>query len=78
MKKVKLIFPSIIELVDFQIMVRTARFEINRTHLFLIGLFGEPDIEMATRGFGAKVEEEEYILGEMNGLNDAGRGKLQH
>jgi hypothetical protein len=57
MKKVVLIFPSILELVDFTIKVKTQVFEINRTRLSLTGNFSEEDIEVARRGFHATIHE---------------------
>lgn len=57
MKKVTLIFPSILELVDFTIKVNTQVFEINRTKLSLTGKFSEEDIEVARRGFNAIILE---------------------
>lgn len=55
MKNVTIIFPSILELVDFTIKVNTQVFEVNRARLSLTGEFSEEDIDVARRGFNASV-----------------------
>jgi hypothetical protein len=56
-KKVSLLFPSILELVDFTIIAETPVYLINRQQLSLTGTFIQADIELARRGFHASVVE---------------------
>ncbi|MDB5253450.1 MAG: hypothetical protein JWP27_2619 [Flaviaesturariibacter sp.] len=58
-KRVSLIFPTILELVDFQIQARTPEYEIKRTKLMVTGEFSQQDIELAIRGFSATLVEED-------------------
>jgi hypothetical protein len=55
MKNVTLIFPSILELVDFTMKMKSRSFEVNRSRLSVTGQFSEEDIETARRSFKAAV-----------------------
>lgn len=54
-QRVSLLFPSILELVDFTIIAETPVYIINRQRLVLTGDFTQADIELALRGFHASI-----------------------
>lgn len=52
-KVITLQFSNVLDLVDFQMVTKTHRFEINTVHLTLTGYFSEADIELAREGYNA-------------------------
>jgi hypothetical protein len=58
MNQTTLQFPSILELVDFQLIVETNAIQLNRVNLTLTGNFSDADIEFAKLSFRAAVVED--------------------
>jgi hypothetical protein len=55
MNRAALRFPTIVELIDFSMMMRTKPYDVNRMNLTLIAGFSKEDIDYATKCFGATV-----------------------
>jgi hypothetical protein len=55
MKLTTLKFPTILLLIDFQMVTKTESFQINNINLTLTGEFSEADIELAKYGYHAEV-----------------------
>jgi len=48
-------FPSIIELIDFSLVMKVKTYEVNRLQNTIKGEFSKEDIDYAVKGFNAKV-----------------------
>jgi hypothetical protein len=55
MKTVVLYFPSIVELVDFSLVMSVKSYNVNRSQLAIIANFSPADIEVALKKFKAKI-----------------------
>ena len=55
MQTVTLQFPSLPELLDFQLVTQTQTFHVNTVTLTLSGAFPDAEIELAKAGFGAHI-----------------------
>lgn len=55
-------FPTILVLVDFQLITNTIKFEINTVELTLTGHFSEADPELVQQGLGATVIKQIHSL----------------
>ena len=58
-KSILIQFPSIMELVDFTLEVKTKDYKINRTHLTLVGNFTKEERALAKKKFKARVVVQE-------------------
>lgn len=59
MKKATLQFQTILELLDFELLLKTEGHQIDRGHFIISGYFEEADIELAKAGYKATVIEED-------------------
>ena len=57
MKKTVLVFPTIDELRDFEQVVGSKEYIVDRHNISLAGLFSDREIELARNGFEAVVTE---------------------
>jgi hypothetical protein len=58
MSLIALQFPTIVELIDFELIVNTQHLYIDRKNLIIKGNLTEADIELAKHGYQAVVVEE--------------------
>jgi len=57
MKKVALIFPTIMELIDFELQIESTGYHVDRRNFTLTGVFTSREIEMAVNAFKASLVE---------------------
>jgi len=62
MLKATLQFPSLVNLVSFQSVVKTASFRITITNLVVIGTFSEADIALARKDYQASLIHAEPVV----------------
>jgi hypothetical protein len=55
MKKVSLLFPTIVELIDFENQMETENYETDREQLVMTGQFSDREIELAVNAYFARV-----------------------
>jgi hypothetical protein len=54
-KRTVLLFPTIVELIDFSLSMKVKHYEVNRSRLMMMAEFCEQDIDLAIKAFKAKV-----------------------
>lgn len=55
MKSVILLFPTIAELLDFELHIELKGYEVDRNALLVVGTFSEREIELAINAYQAKL-----------------------
>ena len=61
MKKVSILFKSVIDMLDFESVIAGRTHESDHARLTIFGDFEEADLELAKAGYGAEIIEEDLL-----------------